>query len=123
MARAMTLGRRRNREVVEDDRGPGAGAVVAEGARRGAWGLARLVMLLAWLVALAIAAGILLVVLKANPTNGVVQAVTDAGRWLAGPFKNMFSIHDVRTATAVNWGIAAVVYLAVASLVARLLRR
>ena len=116
MARAMTLGRR---DRVEG----GRGAAVADGARRGAWTLARLVMLVAWVVGGVIAAGILLVVLEANPTNDVVQWVTDAARWLAGPFKDLFSLDNAKTATAVNWGIAAVVYLVVASLIARLLRR
>jgi hypothetical protein len=111
----MTLGRRRE--------GAPRTAAVAEGARRGAWTLARLVMLVAWAVAAVIAAGILLVVLKANPANDVVNAVTDAARWLAGPFKDMFTFDNARTAVAVNWGLAAVVYLVAASLVARLLRR
>jgi hypothetical protein len=111
----MTVGRRRDEA--------GRGAVVADGARRGAWGLARLVMLVAWAVAAVIVAGILLVVLEANPSNAIVEAVTDAARWLAGPFKDMFSMDDAKTAVAVNWGLAAVVYLVVASLIARLLRR
>jgi hypothetical protein len=80
-------------------------------------------MLVAWGVAAVIVAGILLVVLEANPTNGIVEAVTDAARWLAGPFKDMFSMDNAKTAVAVNWGLAAVVYLVVASLIARLLRR
>ena len=115
MARTIKWGRRRE--------GEGRGAVVADGARRGAWGLARLVMLVAWGVAAVIVAGILLVVLEANPSNAVVEAVTDAARWLAGPFKDMFSLDNAKTAVAVNWGLAAVVYLVVASLIARLLRR
>lgn len=120
MARALTLGRRHRRH---DGERAGAGTAVAEGARRGAWGLARLVMLVAWLVVAVIVAGILLVVLEANPTNGVVEAVTDAARWLAGPFKDLFTIENAKTAVAVNWGLAALVYLVVASLIARLLRR
>jgi hypothetical protein len=118
MARAMTM---RRRPAAADDNG--RTAVVAEGARRGAWGVARLVMFVARVVVLVIVAGILLVVLKANPGNEIVQAVTDAARWLAGPFKNLFTFHNFRTGVAVNWGIAAVVYYLAASLVARLLAR
>jgi hypothetical protein len=33
----------------------------------------------------------------------------------------MFSFHNARVAVAVNWGIAAVVYLFVGALIARLL--
>jgi hypothetical protein len=96
---------------------------VADSARRGAGGLGRLVLLAAKLVAAVIVAGILLVVLQANPHNAVVQAVTDAGRWLVGPFDGLFTFHNARTAIAVNWGIAAVVYYVAARLVARLLIR
>ncbi|HVE69304.1 MAG TPA: hypothetical protein VNB64_12055 [Solirubrobacteraceae bacterium] len=117
MARALTLGRRRDHDH------EGRGGAVADGARRGAWGLARLVMLVAWIVVGVIVAGILLVVLEANPTNAVVEAVTDAARWLAGPFKDLFTFDNAKTAVAVNWGLAAVVYLVVASVIARLLRR
>lgn len=95
----------------------------ADGARRGAWGLARVIMLVAWVVAGVIVAGILLVVLEANPGNAIVEAVTDAARWLVGPFKELFTLDNAKTQTAVNWGIAAIVYVAVASLVAKLLRR
>ena len=96
-----------------------AGASLALGA---GW-LARGVRLLAGVVALIIAVGILLVVLDANPNNGIASAVHDAGRWLVGPFDGLFSFHSAKVALAVNWGIAAVVYLALAALIVRLLRR
>jgi hypothetical protein len=82
-----------------------------------------LLVLVARLVVATIVVGILLVVLRANPANDIVQALTDAARWLAGPFKDLLAFHDARTAVAVNWGIAAVAYYAAASLAARLLRR
>ena len=75
-----------------------------------AGGLARLVRLIAWLVAAIIVAGILLVVLKANPTNNVVSAVHDTAHALIGPFGGMFKLHNPRVGVAVNWGIAIVVY-------------
>ena len=43
--------------------------------------------------------------------------------WLAGPFDGMFSFHSAKTAIAVNWGIAALVYLIVGGLIVRLLGR
>src|SRR5215211_3158647 len=92
-------------------------------ARRGAWTLARLVTTIALVVAGIIVAGILLVVLEANRSNDLVNAVLDAARWLAGPFKSLFNIDNQKTEVAVNYGIAAVVYLAVGALIARLLRR
>lgn len=88
-----------------------------------ALGLARLVRSLAGLIALVIVVAIVLFVLGANPGNGIVKAIHDAGAWLAGPFKNLFSIHNAKVAMAVNWGIAAVVYLVVGHLIASLLAR
>lgn len=83
--------------------------------------LAQLVRLAAGVVAAIIAAGILLVVLEANPTNDIVSAVHDATRALAGPFDGMFTLDSAKATIAVNWGIAAIVYLIVGALIARLI--
>jgi hypothetical protein len=88
---------------------------------RGAGLLARVVQFVVSIVVLIIVAGILLVVLKANPANSIVSEVHSWARWLAGPFDGMFSFRNANTAVAVNWGIAAVVYLFVGVLVARLI--
>ncbi len=85
--------------------------------------MARLITLIAALVFLVIAAGILLIVLDANPNNAVVQAVTSAARFLVGPFERLFTFRDVQLQTAVNWGIAAFVWLIVGALIAGLLTR
>jgi hypothetical protein len=85
--------------------------------------LARLVTLVAAGVAAIVVIGILLVVLGANQSNELVKAVMDAARWLAGPFRDLFSFDSHKTTIAVNWGIAAAVYLAVGRLIARLLVR
>jgi hypothetical protein len=83
--------------------------------------LARVVHLIVGIVVLIIVAGIVLVLLKANATNSIVSEVHGAARWLAGPFDGIFSFHSARVAVAVNWGIAAVVYLSVGGLISRLL--
>jgi hypothetical protein len=82
--------------------------------------LARAVQLVVSIVVAIIVAGILLVVLKANPANSIVSEVHSWARWLAGPFDGMFSFHSANTAIAVNWGLAAVVYLFVGVMIARL---
>jgi hypothetical protein len=103
-------------EPVEADRGGvGTSAALAMG------GLARLVRLAAGVVAAIIVAGILLVVLNANSSNDIVSAVEDAARWLVGPFDGMFTLDSSKATIAVNWGIAAVVYLIVGALIARAL--
>jgi hypothetical protein len=61
------------------------------------------------------------VVLKANPANSIVSEVHSWAHSLAGPFDGMFSFHSANVAIAVNWGIAAVVYLLVGGLIARLI--
>ena len=90
---------------------------------QGAGLLARVVQLVVSIVVAIIVAGILLVVLKANPTNSIVSEVHDWAHSLAGPFNGMFSFHSANTALAVNWGIAGVVYLIVGGLIARLIGR
>ena len=85
--------------------------------------LVRVVQLVVSIVVLIIVAGILLVVLKANPANSIVSEVHSWARWLAGPFDGMFSFHSANVAIAVNWGIAAIVYLCAGGLITRLLGR
>ena len=85
--------------------------------------LARLVMLVATVVALILVAGIVLVVLEANPSNDIVQAVRDAASFLAGPFAGLFTLDSNKAERAVNWGLAAVVWFALGRLIAHLLLR
>jgi hypothetical protein len=96
-------------------------SVGARGLAQAAGLLARVVRIVVGIAAAIIVAGILLVVLKANPTNSVVSAVHDTAHTLVGPFDGMFSFHSARAAIAVNWGIAALAYLVVGGLIARLL--
>ncbi len=106
-------------EVPRRQRRREGGGVRALG--QGADLLVRVVQLVVSIVVLIILAGILLVVLKANPANSIVSEVHSWARWLAGPFDGMFSFHSANTAIAVNWGIAAVVYLLVGGLITRLI--
>jgi hypothetical protein len=92
-------------------------------ATSGRLALARAVHIAAAVVALILVAGILLVVLKANGSNGLVSAVHDAARWLAGPFQGLFNLSSHKAEVAVNWGLAAVVWYALGRLIMRLLLR
>jgi hypothetical protein len=83
--------------------------------------LARVIGAIAAIVTLILLAGIVLVLLKANQSNDIVGAVRDAASWLAGPFEGMFSLDKQRTETAVNWGVAAAVWLVAGRLLARLI--
>src|SRR4051794_20262601 len=64
--------------------------------------LARVIRAIGAIVAGIIVLGIVLRVLGANPSNDLVNAVLDAARWLVGPFKGLFSIHDADWRVIVN---------------------
>jgi hypothetical protein len=85
--------------------------------------LARLIRTVATIVVAVIVAAVLLRVLGANPHNVVVRDVHDVGQFLAGPFKGLFSVGGAKATMAVNWGIAAAVYLIVGHLTASLIAR
>jgi hypothetical protein len=85
--------------------------------------IARFVILATSLVALILVVGIVLVVLGANNSNDLVHAVRNAAHFLAGPFNNLFTLDSNKAEKAVNWGLAAVVWIAAGRLVARLLLR
>ncbi len=86
-------------------------------------GVARVILLVARVVALIIVVGILLVVLEANPENDIVSLVTDVAEFLVGPFEALFEFMDRKLEVGVNYGIAAIVYLVVGGLLARLIGR
>ena len=85
--------------------------------------LARAVRLATGVVVAVILAGILIHVLDANTSNAIVSFFDDAARWLTQPFHGIFSPDGQNARIAVNWGLAALVYLIVGSLIARLLAR
>ena len=85
--------------------------------------LARVVALIGSLVAAVIVIGILLVVLDANTSTDIVKWITDAAKWLVGPFEGLFNLDSAKWQTAVNWGLAAVVYFAISRVIARVLAR
>jgi hypothetical protein len=78
---------------------------------------------IAGVVAGIIILGIVLVLMKANPNNEIVNFVLDVARFLTTPFHHLFPQDNVRQDILVNWGIAAIVYLIVGALIARLVRR
>ena len=92
-------------------------------ARSGLWGLARIVRLVTSIVVGLLVIGIVLVLLEANRSNEIVNALLDTGRFLAGPFDDVFKLDSHSANVGVNWGLAAVVYAIVGGFIARLLRR
>jgi hypothetical protein len=109
IARRRTIGRRTS---------PAAAT-----ARRGLWGLARIVSLITAVVVGLIVVGIVLVLLEANRDNAIVDWLVGAAGWLAQPFDNVFKMDGHKEHVAVNYGLAALVYALVGGLIAKLLRR
>jgi hypothetical protein len=85
--------------------------------------IARLVRLVTALVALVIVVAIVLRVLGANAGNVVVRDIHDVAKTLVGPFHNIFSLKNPKASIAANWGLAAVVWLIVGSVIASLIAR
>jgi hypothetical protein len=94
-----------------------AGAAVARAS------IARAVILITGAIALLLVVAILLVVLEANRSNELVQFVRDAAGVLAGPFDDLFTLDSNKAERAVNWGLAAIVWVVLGRLVAGLLLR
>ena len=101
----------------------GTGSRTERVARRGMWGIARIVSLITMVVVGLIVIGILLVVLEANRDNAIVGFVDDVARWLVDPFSGIFSLDERKAEIAVNWGLAALVYAIVGGVIASLLAR
>ena len=87
--------------------------------------LSKAIELVGTAVALVLLAGIVLVLLKANRSNDIVEAIRDAANWLAGPFNGDVRARAAaaRSRIAVNWGIAAVVYYAASRVLAGFVSR
>jgi hypothetical protein len=99
---------------------PRTGATAAGAAAGAGVLLARAIRIVTGVFALIIAIGIAFVVFDANPGNTIVSHVHDWAQSLAGPFDGMFRLHGPKTSVALNWGIAAIVWLVIGSLLARI---
>jgi hypothetical protein len=107
--------------------GPGRTRVAAA---RGAWAIgsvltaiARLIRLATFIIAGIIVAAIILQVVGANAGNTIVKDIHDVARTLVGPFKNVFTVKSPKASIALNWGLAALVWLVVGGLIASLITR
>jgi hypothetical protein len=85
--------------------------------------LARSIRVIVGVVVAVIVVGIVLRLLSANPPNVIVSDIHDAAQALVGPFRNVFSLGTPKASLAASWGLAAIVYLIVARLLAGLVAR
>ena len=83
--------------------------------------LARVIRIVAGIVAAVILLAILLIVLDANPANTIVSHIRDWGGTLSEPFHGIFKLSSHKGTIALSYGLAIIVYLVVAGICARLL--
>jgi hypothetical protein len=77
-----------------------------------------------WLIALIILLHLAFVLLEANPANPLVDFFADLANWFSWLFKDMFTgIEDQKVRAVVNYGIAALVFLAIGGVVSGIGRR
>lgn len=85
--------------------------------------VASIVWLAAVLCAAVLALGALFTALsQTNESNEMVRWVLDRGHDLVGPFGDLFRLETAKNTLLVNWGIAALAYLAVGKVLERIIR-
>lgn len=75
------------------------------------------------LIALIILLHLAFVLLEANPGNPLVDFIADLANWFSWLFRDMFTVDDPKVRAVVNYGLAALVYLAIAGAVSGFGRR
>jgi hypothetical protein len=73
--------------------------------------------------ALVLVVHVLLTVGDANPDNGITRFFSTAADPLALAFKSLFTPDDTQLRVLVNYGLAALFWLLVSSILSRLIRR
>ncbi|MGI5204452.1 hypothetical protein ACQEU6_23070 [Spirillospora sp. CA-108201] len=107
-----------------DHRAPRARRIPAAAARRrGAGLLAAAVSIAAALAATILAVHIVFVAFEANTANDLVRWFGDRATDLCWQFKDVFQPKNPKVEVAVNYGLAAVVYLVVGRVLVGLVRR
>ncbi|MFH9293513.1 hypothetical protein [Streptomyces sp. NPDC017520] len=91
--------------------------------RSGSSSAARVIAVVADILAFVIILWILMYLLDANRGNDFVQWVHDAARWLAGWSYDLFTFDKAWARVVAGYGLAAVVYLFIGHAVAGRLRR
>lgn len=87
--------------------------------------LAAIVWIVTVVFAVILAAGALLIALEANPTNDLVEQVTDWAADLDGPFNDLFTFdgdNALKKNALVNWGLAAAAWLVGGKIVSSIIR-
>ena len=89
--------------------------------RRGSWdsGLAAIIWIIAVVAAFFLILHIIFVLFEANPGNALVDFVGDVANALDWIFRELFNPYDQKLRVFLNFGLAAIIYLALGRIVAR----
>ena len=104
-------------------RSANAGSQFKQGAGGVASILAKVVVVISSIAAAILILHIVFVMFKGNPDNTFVSHVRDYADSLSGFFKDLFSFKNPKTNTVINYGIAALVWVAAGRLIASILQR
>ncbi|MDN5915501.1 MAG: hypothetical protein L0I76_10415 [Pseudonocardia sp.] len=98
-------------------------STVGTTARRGAGFLASLLRIVGMVIVAILVVHIVLTLLDANPANFVTQFVAKWSSMFNLGLGNLFTPDQPKMAVTLNYGVAAIVWLVVTTLVVRLVRR
>jgi len=84
--------------------------------------ISRVVSAIFGIIALILVLHIVFVLVGVNTDNGLVNAVKDLASTLAWGFKDLFSNANAKLEVFLNYGLAALVYLAIGAVLHRLFR-
>ncbi|GAA3102849.1 MULTISPECIES: hypothetical protein [Streptomyces] len=84
---------------------------------------ARVVVIVADVMAIILGLWILMYLLDANRANDLVQFIHDVARWLAGWSHDLFTFDEAWARVVCGYGLAALVYVFVGHAIAGRLRR
>jgi hypothetical protein len=96
---------------------------VRNSTRGGAYTLARVLNTIGLAIVGVIVAYILLTLLEANPDNTVAILVRQLAEYFNLGLANLFLLDDPRWMIGLNYGVAALIWLAITTVVVRLVRR
>jgi hypothetical protein len=96
--------------------------MIDRSSRSGRSGLVRFVSAVFAVIAVILIVHIILVVADASTTSTMVKDVGDVATKLAWGFKSLFSFDSAKLTVFVNYGLAALAYLLVGSVLVRVFR-
>jgi hypothetical protein len=99
---------------------------MAEGTERRTSAVSLLAGVVRWvglIIAVILVVHVVLTVGSANPDNGITSVIRGLADPLSLAFKDLFTPSDTKLRVLVNYGLAAIFWLIVSGIIARLLRR